>query len=206
MTPSITVVGSGEVSAKPDMAQIQVGVTTESPTAAKALKANNEAMERLLKTLTEKGIADKDMQTSNLSVSPRYENPQPGKRAELVGYEVTNQVLIRVRKLAGLGEILDELVSKGANQVHGISFSVAEQDPLLDQARVKAMQEAQRKATLYAAVAGVKAGRVLRIEEATPHVPTPQFFGVAATRAAAVPIAPGEQQYHASVTVTYALD
>jgi uncharacterized protein len=207
LLPSITVVGSGEVGAKPDMAQIQVGVVTQAPSAAKALADNNEAMDKLFKTLAERGIRDKDIQTSNFSVSPQYRQPQPGQpQQEIVGYQVSNQVAVKVRQLQTLGKVLDDLVTKGANQVHGITFSVAEPESLLDQARLKAIADARRKADLYARAARTKLGRVLLIEEATPRVPRPVGFGMAMERAAAVPVAPGEQEYHASITVTYALD
>jgi uncharacterized protein YggE len=205
LAPSITVVGSDKVAAKPDMAEIQVGVTTQAPTAAKALKDNNQAMAALVKVLSARGIADKDQQTSSFNISPQYRQGTPGVLGpEIVGYQVSNQLHIKVRQLASLGELLDEVVSAGSNQVHGISFSVADPTPLLDEARRKAMADARRKAELYAKAAGVGLGQVLLIEEQTAHLPRPQMMGAAMGRgAAAVPVAAGEQEFAASVTVTY---
>jgi uncharacterized protein YggE len=214
LTPSITVVGAGEASAKPDMARIQVGVTTQAETAAAALKANTVSMEALFKVLQDRKIDKNDIQTSNFNVHPVYkqiprgEMPRGERSQTIVGYQVTNQVSIKVRDLANLGGVLDDVVGKGANQVHGISFSKAEPSPILDQARLKAMADARRKAELYAGAAGVEVGKVLLIQEATPHVPQQQMFaGAALARGAdsSVPVAPGQQTYHSNITVTYSI-
>jgi uncharacterized protein len=204
--PAVVVTGTGEVSVKPDTAQVQVGVTTQAQTASQALKANNEAMDVLLKALTSRGIAEKDVQTSNFHVSPQYRHQNPGQAPELAGYQATNQVGVRVRNLKDLGPLLDDLVTKGANQVHGVSFTVADPRKVLDEARGKAVQDARRRAEHLAREAGVKLGRILRIQEgADPGPPEPKgmFFGAA--REAAVPIAPGEQRFEAAVTVSFAL-
>jgi len=204
LVPSITVVGSDRVAAKPDMAEIQVGVVTQALSAAKALKDNNQAMAALFKALSARGIADKDTQTSNFTISPQYrQNHQGVQGPEIVGYQVSNQVHIKVRQVASLGEVLDEVVTAGSNQIHGISFTVADPNPLLDEARRKAMADARRKAELYAKSAGVTLGQVLLISEQATHVPGPMMFGAPMARAAAVPIAAGEQEFSASITVTY---
>jgi uncharacterized protein YggE len=205
LVPSVTVVGSGKVAAKPDMAEIQVGVVTQANSAAKALKDNNQAMAQLLKVLSARGIADKDQQTSNFNITPQYRRGNQGEQGpEIVGYQVANQVQIKVRKLDSLGELLDDVVASGANQIHGISFSVAEPSHLLDQARNKAMADARHKAELYANAADANLGQVLLIEEQTPHLPRQEMLGMAMGRAAAAaPIAAGEQEFGASVTVTY---
>jgi uncharacterized protein YggE len=204
LVPSLTVVGSGKVTARPDMAQIQLGVVTEAPSATKALKDNNDAMARLFGTLDGRGIARKDVQTSNFSVTPQYKRGPHGEQLpEIVGYRVSNAVQVKVRKLDGLGQILDEVVELGANQVQGVSFAVAEPTPLLDEARRKAMADARRKAALYAKEAGVEVERVLLIQEQTPHLPGPLFVGVARAEGAGVPIAEGELDFGATITVTY---
>ncbi len=207
LVPSITVVGSGKASAAPDMAVIQVGVVTQAASAAKALQQNNAAMEKLLQVLEAQGVAKKDVQTSSFSVQPQYKPYQPGQTqpSEIVGYQVGNQVRAKVRKLDSLGKILDDVVSQGANQVQGVTFSVAEPNPLPDQARRQAMADARRKAELYAEAAGVELGRVLLIQEETPQRPRPLFANLAKGAAEAVPIAVGEEEFAATVTVTYAI-
>jgi uncharacterized protein YggE len=208
LAPSLTVVGTGEVTARPDLAVVQVGVVTQALSAAKALQENNEAMSRLFKALTARGIAEKDVQTANFHVAPRHRNPQRGEPAhEIIGYQVSNQVRVKVRQLTALGPLLDELVGEGANQVHGIQFTVAEPNQLLDEARRKAVANARHKAELYADAAGVKLGRVLLVQEQAPSFPhAPVAFGGVREAVAAVPVAPGEQEFQATITVTYALE
>jgi uncharacterized protein YggE len=206
LVPSLTVTGSGKVSARPDMAQIQLGVVTEAPSAAKALSENNDAMAHLFGALERRGIARKDIQTTHFSVSPQYKRGTHGEHVPvIVGYQVNNAVRVKVRKLDALGQVLDELVQQGANQVQGISFSVTELTPLLDEARRKAVADAHRKADLYAKEAGVEVGRVLLIQEQAPHLPGPLFVGAARAEAAGVPIAEGELDFGATITMTYAI-
>jgi uncharacterized protein YggE len=208
LVPSVTVTGSGEASARPDMATVQVGVVTDAESASEALKKNSEAMSGLMQSLAGQGIAEKDIQTTNVSVSPRYSSLRNGESMHIVGYEATNNVQAKIRKLSNLGTILDDVVEKGANRMHGVSFSVAEPNPILDQARQKSIQDAHRKADLYAAAAGVKLGRVLLIEEQSHHLPRmePLVMARGAMAAAAVPIASGEQEFRVSISVTYALE
>jgi uncharacterized protein YggE len=208
LVPSMTVVGSGKVSARPDVAQVQVGVVTQAPSAAKALKDNNDAMEKLFAALDARGIARKDVQTSQFSVTPQYKRgPQGEYLPEIAGYQVTNAVTVKVRKLEALGGVLDEVVQQGANHVQGVSFSVAEPTPLMDEARRRAVADARRKAELYAKEAGVEVGRVLLIQEETPHLPGPVFLGAArADGGGAVPVAEGALEFGASITVTFALE
>jgi uncharacterized protein YggE len=206
LVPSVTVTGSGEASARPDMATVQVGVVTEGDSASEALKKNSQAMEGLMQSLAGQGIAEKDIQTTNVSVSPRYSNIRD-REMHIVGYEASNNVMAKIRQLSNLGTILDDVVEKGANRMHGVSFSVAEPNPILDQARQKAIQDARRKADLYATAAGVKLGRVLLIEEQSHHLPRmePMMMG-RAMAAPAVPIASGEQEFRVTINVTYALE
>jgi uncharacterized protein YggE len=205
--PSVTVVGAGTAAARPDTAEITAGVVTQAVTAAQALAQNNAAMDKVQKAVAALGIADRDVQTTSVTVVPqrrqgRQESQQP---PEIVGYEVGNQVRIKVRDLSTLGRVLDALVGQGANALGGINFSVGEPAPVLDQARTKAMNDARRRAEVYAQAAGMKVGPVLSIRESTPGIAR---FGGEMPRAvamSAVPVAPGEQEFQASVTVTYAL-
>ncbi len=207
LVPSITVVGTGKATAQPDMAEIQVGMVTQAPTAAKAMKENNQAMTKLLHTLADRGIAAKDTQTTNLSVVPQYRRAKPGEApTAIVGYQVTNEVRIKVRDLDKLGALLDEVVTQGANRMHGIRFTTADPGPHQDEARQRAVADAHRKAELYARAAGVSLGRVLLVQEQTPHLPRPEFLGVArVAEGQAVPVAPGEQEFTATITITYAI-
>ena len=201
---TVTVAGSGTVSATPDQADITTGVVTQASTAVQALAANSQAMERLLQSLANLGIGPRDIQTTNISVSPQRRAPKEGQLPEITGYEVTNQVRVKVRDLARLGQALDRQVSEGANLVYGIHFGLREPAPLLDEARKRAMADARRKADLYAAEAGLKVGRVLSVQEAGVISPRPEPTP-RVTMSAAAPVAPGEQEIQAAVTVTFTL-
>jgi len=203
--PFIMVVGSGTAAARPDTAEVSAGVVTQAPTAGQALTQNSVALDRVLKAVTALGIADRDVQTATINVTPmRRQGRQEPQPPEIVGYEVSNQVRIKVRDLSILGRVLDALVGQGANVLGGISFSVADPAPILDQARMRAMADARRRADVYAQAAGVKVGPVLSIREAAPGIP--RFAEMSRTLAlSAVPVAPGQQEFQASVTVTYAI-
>ncbi|HEY9730348.1 MAG TPA: SIMPL domain-containing protein [Drouetiella sp.] len=211
LPPSVSVTGEGHAYAKPDQAQISMGVTSDAKTAAAALKSNTEKMTSLISTLKSKNIADKDILTSNFSVNPqyRYDNVNGQQRTSIVGYQVSNEVTVKIRNIPSLGDILDAVITAGANNVNGISFSLAEPSSVLDQARQKAMADAKRKAELYAGAAGVKVGRVLYITESSGSIQPPRPMMMMAARAMsteAVPISGGEQESTASITVIYAIE
>jgi uncharacterized protein len=202
---TVTVAGTGTVSAAPDMAEITTGVVTQAPTAAQALAANSEAMARLLQALGALGIAARDIQTTSINVSPLRRQSRDGPPPEITGYEVTNQVRVKVRDVSRLGRVLDQQVGQGANLVYGVHFGRQEPAPLLDEARKRAMADARRKAELYAAAAALKVGRVVAVQEAGAAPPRPEMAPRVAM-SAAVPVAPGEQEIQASVTVTFTLE
>jgi uncharacterized protein YggE len=205
LKPSITVAGHGEVQVVPDQAAITVGVTTEAKTAAEALQANTAKMTELLKALKASDISDKHIQTSNFNISPQQVFDPNGKPPKVVGYLVSNQVTVKVLEVSRLGGILDAVVKAGGNQVQGISFSVAEPQQHLDQARRKAIADARNRAEVYAEAAGVKLGTPLAISEQSASPPRPMYAMGArmAVASAEVPIAPGEQAIEAHVNVTY---
>ncbi|MEO6811188.1 MAG: SIMPL domain-containing protein [Isosphaeraceae bacterium] len=214
---TISVVGHGKLSAAPDVAEISVGVVTQGETAGEALAANNEAMGALQAVVKERGVAAKDVQTTNLNVSPQYSQPPqplPGQPQRnhvptIVGYQVSNTVQITARNLGKLGALLDAVVKAGANQMHGISFRIDETEKLLDQARVKAMADAKRKAELLAGEAGVVVGKPLSIQEGgaspPPRPVRPMMMMRAMAADSAVPVAAGEQELSVTVQVVYEL-
>jgi len=198
----ITVTGEATVGVAPDTALIRLGVTSQAKAAREASEANAKQMTGVLTVIRELGIADRDLQTSRLSVQPQYD-PNKAGPARLLGFQVTNQVTIRVREIDKLPGILDRAIAAGANEMSGIEFIVSEQSKLLDQARDDAVSDARRKAELYAKAAGVKLGPVVAIaEEGSNPPPRPVM---AAMRSAGVPVAPGEQMLRAAVNVTFEL-
>ena len=118
---------------------------------------------------------------------------------------VQNQVRVHVRKIDNLGHVLDVLVSAGSNQVSGISFGIDNPTGVMNSARNRAMSDARSRAELYAQAAGLAVGQVLQIREQQASLPRPQYLGVRAMEASAVPIATGEQEISATINVVYEL-
>ncbi|MEQ1578640.1 MAG: SIMPL domain-containing protein [Hyphomicrobium sp.] len=203
---TITVSASGQVGAVPDTARVSSGVTTEAGSARKALSANSDAMKALIDGLKGAGIEAQDIQTSSFHVEPRYTNPREGEVAVINGYRVVNQVEIVARKIDRLGEVLDQMVTLGANQMNGLNFEVSRAETLKDEARKTAMANALRRAKLLAQTAGAEVGDVISISEEVAGGPQPYQLKMARTAMAeSVPVEQGTQILEARVTVTWAL-
>ncbi|WP_212523947.1 SIMPL domain-containing protein [Actibacterium sp. MT2.3-13A] len=201
--PSITVTGHGEVAAAPDMATITLGVTRQAKTAAAAMDETSAATAEVLKALEAAGVAARDMQTSELSLDPVWEDVGgDGRAPRIVGFAARNTLRVRVRDLNRLGAVLDDVLRVGANTFQGLSFGLREPEPLADQALAAAAADARRKAALIAGAAGVALGPVLSISEAGGVAPVPMMLEAAR---AAIPVAAGEVSQTATVTMVFAL-
>ena len=201
--PRIVVTGEGKVSVAPDIAQIRSGVTTRGKTVREATEANSKLMAAILTALTEAGIPQKDVQTAQLSVQPVYASPEPGKEQKLVGYNVGNHVNAKIKHIDRLGDVLDRMIAAGATEVWNVEFLVSEPGKALDQAREAAIADALRKAEVYSRAARVTIGRVFSIEEESgPFAPVPRR-ALAQPAGTQMPIAPGENTLHATVTVGF---
>ena len=199
----IVVTGEGEVLAKPDQARMTAAVVTQAPTAELAAQGNAAAMNRVLAALTMLGIPQNKIQTSNYSVQPQYATVT---QRVISGYQATNQVTVVVDDLSRLGMISDTLVRSGANQVGGVSFTVADPKPLADRARASAVADATDKARTLAAAAGVRLGPLLTIQEGPGGI-RPLFAAPRALQANEItPIIPGEQPVTVAVTMTFAIE
>lgn len=200
----ITVTGQGRVEAIPDMATITLGVTSEARTAAKALAENSAATAAVLAQVADAGVAPRDIQTSGLSLSPRWNSRASSgtTQPQIVGYSASNQVTVRVRALDRLGTILDQVVQSGANNFHGLSFGLQNPVPSTDVARQRAVADAARKAALYAEAAGVALGPIVEISEAGGVVAAP-FMAREMAMSDAVPIAQGEVSVAALVKMVF---
>ena len=202
----ISLSATGQVKVEPDMAMISTGVTSEGETARQALTQNSTAMTAVINGLKADGIDARDIQTTNFSVSPRYQRFKDRRPAVITGYTVTNSVHITVRDLTALGRILDKVVTLGSNQIGGIQFTVSNSDELKDAARKQAIASALRKARLMANAAGAKIGQVLKIiEQSHSYSPRP-VMRRAMSQIEAAPIEAGSQTLSVSVEVTWELN
>ncbi|MBV1686490.1 SIMPL domain-containing protein [Novosphingobium sp. G106] len=210
----LTVSADGKSERAPDLAVFNAGVTTQGKTAGEALGANSAAMNRVIASLKRAGIADRDIQTSNLSINPVYSEPRrlpdgstEQRAPEIVGYQVNNSVSVRQRQLGDYGKVIDTLVAAGANQVNGPSFSLDKPDAALDAARTEAIGKARARADLYARAAGLKVMRIVSISEGGGYAPPPMpvMYRMVAQDSAAAPVAAGEVSLNVNVTVQFEL-
>lgn len=201
----ISVTGEGLVAAEPDMATITLGVTNEDREAQKAMAATSEAVRRILDRMAAMGIEPRDMQTRNLSLSPRWSDRSSGGRAKIIGFEASNMVMVRVRDLSALGGILDAVITDGANNFNGLQFSVQEPEPLMSEARKQAVADAMARAGELAEAAGVTLGPLIEMSEHGVARPRGMAMEMAAARADAVPVAAGEVSLQANVSMVFAI-
>ena len=204
---TISVVGEGLATARPDMAVVSVGVVSQAPRARDALAQNSKSMTEVVAAVKAAGIESRDIETSQISLRPQYSYPGQGSREapKLVAYEASNSVSIRVRSFDKLGGLLDNLVTSGANQIRGVELTLAEPGPLRDKARATAMKDAIRKAEILADAAGVRIVRLFSASEDVPEAPRPVATRMAADAAARtqVPIEAGEQEIRGRVTAVF---
>ncbi|MEZ5900828.1 MAG: SIMPL domain-containing protein [Hyphomicrobiaceae bacterium] len=207
MDRTVTVSASAIVSATPDQATIQTGVTSEGPTAREALSKNSADMAKVVAELKKAGIEPKDIQTTQFNVEPVYIYPKDSQSPKITGYRAHNMVAVMVRDLDKLGVVLDQLVSAGANQMNGISFDVSQAETLKDAARKQAIANALRRAKLYAEAAGAEVGEIVQIQEDVSFSGSrPMAFKQArAAMAESVPVERGSQDLDARVTATWRL-
>jgi uncharacterized protein len=198
----ITVTGVGEVETVPDEAEISVGISSNGRSAREALAANSERMRRLIAALKAAGVAERDIETQNVSVSPSWERGDGPQ-----GFTASNSVSVLVRDVDRTGAVLGAASKAGANNVYGPSLSRANREELEAEALDAAVENARKRAETLAEAADVRLGRVTAITESADR----GGYELFAQRAAAgpaedVPIEKGTQELTASVTVTFAID
>jgi uncharacterized protein YggE len=199
---------TGEVTRVPDLAVINAGVVTRSTTAGGAIQQAATRMARVREALRQAGIADRDIQTSNITLEPQYTyaNNQPPK---LNGYSATNQLSIRFRDIENTGKILDALVAQGANQINGPNLTIDKPEAALDEARAKAVAAARARADLYARSLGMRVVRVVSVSESGGSYPVPppmpMYARAEAAQAADSKIEAGEQKLQVNLAVTFEL-
>ena len=186
---------------------ISLGVQVEAKTAAEAMQQQADKMNGVFAAVKAAGIADRDMQTGQLSLNPVYEYPN-NARPRLTGYQATNTINIKVRDLKNLGKTLDAVVKGGGNTINGISFAVDQPEKHQNDARIAAIKDAAAKAELYARAVGYKVKRIVTVSENEYYAPQPQpmmMARMANDAAESTPIAAGEVSLTATVSVTFEL-
>jgi len=197
---------TGEATRVPDLAVISTGVVTKAATARAALEQNAARMERVRAALKRAGIADRDIQTSNINLNPEYRYVQD-RPPQLTGYTASNQVSVNFHDIAKSGDILDVLVAEGANQINGPSLTIDKPEEALDEARTKAIAIGRARADIYARALGMRVVRLLSVSEGGSYaVPPPMpVMMEARAQAASSKIDPGEQKVSVTLGMTFEL-
>jgi len=206
----LQVSAQGEVHRVPDVAQVGVGVVTEAADAKAALAANATQMERVIAAVRKAGIADKDVQTTGVSLQPQYQYVE-NQPLKLSGYQANNRVSVKVRDVSKVGDVLDAFVAQGANQIDGPSFTLDDPDSALDEARRVALAKARARAAMYAKSLGLKIGRIVSIDETGAGFQPPQPMMMMAKAgmaqdSAQTPVMPGEQSHGITLNVVFELE
>ncbi len=215
----IWVSGQGKISLEPDLALLNVGVETTGRTVAEANGKAAEAMDAIVAALRGRGLEDKDIQTRSFNVFPQYEYREVTEsgfrtnRQILVGYRVSNTAAIKIRDLDAVGEIIDEVATAGGDstRINGISFTVEDTSPMMDELRALAVGDVMDKAEDFARLSGVGLGRLVFISESSAGRPIVQDF--AAPRmafaesaiSASTPIIGGDLELTLNVQAVFAI-
>jgi uncharacterized protein len=202
---TITVNGTGTVTLTPDIARISIGVQTKNIDAAAAVGENNDMSQSIMAALSNLGISDDDIRTSDFSIWPQQEYDNNGNLTG-TSYMVQNTVNVTVRNLDQLGNLLDAAVQAGANNIYGITFDVADRTAAEAKALVSAVENANAQAEVLAGAANISVGEVISMNSYASPPPTPYYgFGVGGGAAAesAAPISPGQLDITTNVTVVY---
>jgi len=208
----ISVTGEGKVSVTPDLATVQLGVSAQAKTIAEAQAQATDAMNNVMNALTANGIAAKDIQTSYYNIQQVTQWNQTTQQSEIVGYQVTNNVTVKIRtpNLANIGIIIDAVAAAGGDltRINGISFSVEDPTTYYDTARSEAVTQAKEKAQSMANLAGVKLGTLIYITESGSYVPPVVYYDKATVSSASgssTPISTGEIEITLNVQALYAI-
>jgi uncharacterized protein YggE len=199
----------GETAARPDVASITTGVQIKAPTAAEAMRQNAERMSAVVAVLKARGIAERDIQTSGLNLSPQYVYEQ-NKPPRPDGYQASNQVTVTVRDLTRLGQAVDAVVAAGANEINGVAFGLSAPGPVEDTSRRAAVAALTAKANLYAQASGYKIARLISLSESggySPQPPQPKYMvrAMMSDGAESTPVQGGELKVRIEVQAAYEL-
>ncbi|HEX8767282.1 MAG TPA: SIMPL domain-containing protein [Jatrophihabitans sp.] len=199
---TITTRGVGRVSGTPDTLTVLIGVSTQDSSAKAALSANNSKANALIELLRSKGVADKDLQTRQLTINPTYND----KSGTITGYQVDNAVQATLHSIAGAGALLDAAAGVVGNavRVQQIGFSIGDDSALRAEARAQAVGQAKAQAAQIAKAAGVTLGRIRSITEVLDgRSPITYDMRSAAGAAESVPLQPGQQELTVAVDIVY---
>lgn len=202
--PSIRVSGEATVTAQPDQAQIDIGVTTQAQTAKAAADNNAQQLETVLAQLRQALGADAEIKTVSYTLNPDYRYPKEGGKPTIIGYTATNIVRVTLNDLTKVGQVIDVATQSGANRIHQLQFKLKNEQAAQSQALRAAAVKAKAQAEALAQALDLKITRVLSVVESSAGVqPIVRDVMMARSEAAAsTPVEPGTIEVRATVTLT----
>ncbi len=204
---TFTIEGEGKVSGTPTLAEISFGLLSEGSDVAKIQKDNTQKVNAMIAAVKQLGIAEKDIQTSQYSINPKYDYRDGASK--IIGYQVSQSVNLKLRDLSKIGDVLTKVGQLGGNQVNGPSFTIDDPSSLKQEARMKALEDARKKAEALSDVLGVKIGRVVTFTESSNNSgPIPMMYREMAAMDASAPVAnptiqAGSLDVMSNVSVTF---
>jgi hypothetical protein len=202
---TLDVTGHGEARLPPDLATIDLGVATSASTAADAMARNARAMTRVVEALRARGVAERDIATATLGLSPQYAYPQ-GQAQHLTGYQATNRVTVTLTDLTLVGPVVDAAVGAGANEAGDISFGLRSRASAQSFARLAAIKALDDKAAAMADAAGYHIRRLVNLSEVSDEArPRPPALMTLMAAPAPTPVEPGEIVVSVDVTGEFEL-
>jgi uncharacterized protein YggE len=202
LPPSITTTGEAVVTAKPDRAQLDIGVASQAATSEAAVTDNAQKVTATLAKLHQVLGNNAEIKTISYTVSPDYKYPKEGGEPSITGYTATNVVRVTLDDLAQVGKAIDAATGSGANRIQNLRFSIKDEQVVQSQALREAAVKARQKAEALADALGLKIQRVLSVTENSQGAVPFREVAFARADAASTPIEPGTIEIHASVTYT----
>jgi len=208
---TITVSAEGKITARPDIALVELAVVSEGLTVKAVTKDGNEKMAKVIDSVKKLGIEDKDITSTQYNLYPKY-NYEGNRSPKIIGYTLNQEISVKVRDLEKVEDVLDTGINSGANQVGQLRFDIDDMTKIKKEAREKAFTAAKEKAEDMANAAGVKLGRVVTFYEDGGYAP-PMYANYAmeaksmdSAVSMATSIEPGSKELNLSVSVTYEIE
>ena len=203
---TFSVTGSGKTTVVPDIAVVNVGVTSQGATAKAAQEELNTKINAVSDAIKKLGVSEKDIQTSNYSVYPNYDFVTGDQRG-VSGYQASSNLTVKIRDIEKANGVIDAATGAGANQVSGVSFDVDDKSKAENEAREKAVAQARKKAEDAARIAGFKLGRIINYSESFGGEPRPiplmEKAAGAPDDAIATQVEPGTNEVIVIVTLSF---
>jgi uncharacterized protein YggE len=195
------------VTAEPDMATIGAGVSTQAPSAVEAMRANAREMNAVIERIKSLGVAEEDIQTTGINLNARYDYDRPNRQQVFVGYQVSNRVSVKLRKIDEVGAVLDALVAAGATDLDGPRFAIEDDEAAKNQARERAIKRAMARAKAYAVMLGSGEVEILEISESIQSQsrmePMVMRQSLEVSAAATSPVQPGRVSTGVSLVIKF---